>query len=209
MAAVAGSLLILTSLIGAVVGNTCTERLDPTRITFHTTFPGEFFGSSTIPTYCINGTSLNCGTEPLTLNRLTDGEYGDRVDSSQFIAWNNNSRVTLTRAAGSSALNSVRTVNLFFYHDPAGIGLPEFDLSGSISETLPGTPLLYTILGNQDLGAGDAQVRNVTLALPQSIVGNANRFHVAFTLMSGIQQFALSEVELCSDVGKLFCYYSS
>ena len=190
-----------------------SSTVDPTRIAFHATFPGEFFGSSTIPTNCINGTILNCITEPLTLNRLTDGDYGDtsdRVDYSQFIAWNNVSRVTLTRADGSSALNSVRTVNLFFYHDPAlGIGLPEFNLTGSTSETKPGATLPYTILGNQDLGAGDAQVRNVTLALPQSIVGDANRFHVAFTLMSGIQQFALSEVELCSDVGKLFCYYSS
>ena len=186
--------------------------MDPNRITFHATFPGEFFGSPTIPTYCINGTLVTCSTEPLTLNRLTDGEHGngsDRVDSSQFIAWNNKSRVTLTRS-GVRALNSVRTVNLFFYHDPAlGIGLPEFNLSGSISETLPGTPLLYTILGNQDLGAGDTQVRNVTLALTQSIVGDANRFHIAFSLISGVQQFALSEVELCSDVGKLFCYYSS
>ena len=187
--------------------------MDPTRISFHATFPGAFFGSPTIPTYCINATSLACTTDPLTLNRLTDGEYGngsDRVDYSQFIAWNNNSRVTLTRSGSTSALNSVRTVNLFFYHDPAlGIGLPVFNLSGSINERTPGAPLPYTILGNQDLGAGDAQVRNVTLALTQSIVGDANRFHIAFSLISGIQQFALSEVELCSDVGKLFCYYLS
>ena len=187
--------------------------MDPTRISFHATFPGEFFGSPTIPTYCINGTSLTCSTEPLTLNRLTDGEYGDgsdRVDYSQFIAWNNNSKVTLTRSGATSTLNSVRTVNLFFYHDPAlGIGLPEFNLSGSISETMPGAPLPYTILGNQDIGAGDAQVRNVTLALTQNIVGDANRFHITFSLASGVQQFALSEVELCSDVGKLFCYSSS
>ena len=187
--------------------------VEPNRITFDATFPGEFFGSPTIPTYCINATLLTCSTEPLTLNRLTDGEYGDgsdRVDYSQFVAWNGVSRITLTRTGGLGTLNSVRTVNLFFYHDPAlGIGLPEFNLSGSISETLPGTPLLYTILGNQDLGAGDTQVRNVTLALTQSIVGDANRFHIAFSLISGVQQFALSEVELCSDVGKLFCYYSS
>ena len=120
------------------------------------------------------------------------------------------SRVTLTRGGATSTLNSVRTVNLFFYHDPAlGIGLPEFNLTGSKSETTPGATLPYTILGNQDLGAGDAQVRNVTLALTQSIVGDANRFHIAFSLISGVQQFALSEVELCSDVGKLFCYSSS
>ena len=187
-----------------------SSTVDPSRITFHTTFPGEFFGSPTIPAYCTNVTYLVCSTEPLTLNRLTDGNGSDRVDSSQFIAWNNMSRVTLTRGGATSTLNSVRTVNLFFYHDPAlGIGLPEFNLSGSISETVPGTPLLYTILGNQDLGAGDTQVRNVTLALTQSIVGDANRFHIAFSLISGVQQFALSEVELCSDVGKLFCYYSS
>ena len=187
--------------------------VDPTRITFYATFPGEFFGSPTIPTDCTNSTVLSCSTDPLTLNRLTDGEYGDgsdTVDSSQFIAWNGVSRITPTRAAGADALNSVRTVNLFFYHDPAlGIGLPEFILSGSTSETIPGAPLPYTILGNQDLGAGDAQVRNVTLALTQSIVGDANRFHLAFSLMSGVQQFALSEIELCSDIGKLFCYYSS
>ena len=190
-----------------------SSTVDPSRITFHATFPGEFFGSPTIPTYCTNSTVLFCSTDPLTLNRLTDGEYGDTsdtVDYSHFIAWNGVSRITLTRADGADALNSVRTVNLFFYHDPAlGIGLPEFNLSGSTSETIPGTLLPYTILSNQDLGAGDAQVRNVTLALTQSIVGDANRFHLAFSLMSGVQQFALSEIELCSDVGKLFCYYSS
>ena len=190
-----------------------SSTVNLTRITFHITFPGDFFGSSTIPTYCINSTSLTCSTEPLTLNRLTDREYGDtsdRVDYSQFIAWNNMSRVILTRGGSADTLNSVRTVNLFFYHDPAlGIGLPEFNLSGSTSETMLGATLPYTILGNQDLGAGDAQIRNVTLALTQSIVGDANRFHIAFSLISGVQQFALSEVELCSDVGKLFCYYSS
>ena len=226
MAKVVGKLVILIGLIEAVVANTCNERMcfrcivvnmiprliscavNSTRITFQMAFPGEFFGSSTAPTYCTDGTTqLPCSTEPLTLNRLTDGEYGDTsngVNSSQFIAWNDSSRIALTRA-GDDTLSSVRTVNLYFYHNPTvGTGLPEFTLSGSKSETNEGAPVPYTILDNQDLQTTDAQIRNVTLALTQAIMEEANRFHIRFSLMTGVQQFALSEVELCSDIGKQF-----
>ena len=182
--------------------------VDPTRITFFSPFPGEFFGSSTAPTYCTSSTTLlSCGTDPLTLNRLTDGEYGDTsngVNSSQFIAWNESSRISLA-STGVNSLGSVRTVNLYFYHNPVlGIGLPEFTLSASNSETRLGDTLPYTILSNQDLEASDAQIRTVTLALTQAIMEEANRFHIRFSLMTDVQQFALSEVELCSDIGKQF-----
>ena len=182
--------------------------VDPTRITLFVPFPGEFFGSATAPTDCTDGTGqLSCSTDPLTLNRLTDGEYGDTsngVNSSQFIAWNESSRIA-PASTGDDTLGSVRTVNLYFYHNPTlGIDLPEFILSASNSETGLGDTLPYTILSNQDLEASDAQIRNVTLALTQDIMEEANRFHIRFSLMSDVQQFALSELELCSDIGKHF-----
>ena len=178
--------------------------VDPTRISLHEPVPGDFFGDSTIPDSCTSDPILICND--LSINPLTDGEYGDTskaVDSSQFIAWNENSRITLTRSGGTNTVGSVRTINLFFYHDPAlGIGLPELTIGASTTDIDPGDPLLYDIIGNQDLAAGDAQVRNVTIALSQNIVGDANRIHIAFSLTNGVQQFALSEVELCSDIGR-------
>ena len=178
--------------------------MDPTRISLHGPLPGDFFGNSTIPDSCSGDPTLICND--LSINPLTDGEYGDTsngVDSSQFIAWSESSRITLARAGDTDTLVSVRTINLFFYHDPAlGVGLPELIISASTSNADPGDPLQYNILGNQDLTAGDAQVRNVTIALSQNIVGDANRIHIAFSLTNSVQQFALSEVELCSDIGR-------
>ena len=93
---------------------------------------------------------------------------------------------------------------MYFYHDRVmGAGLPQFKLSSSTSEIMAGTPIPYTILGNQDLAAGDAQVRNVTLALclDDVVRVEGNRFHIQFSLTSGVEQFAISEVELCTDTG--------
>ena len=178
--------------------------MDPTRIILFEPLPGDLIGNSTIPDSCSGDPTLICN-DP-SINPLTDGEYGDTsngVDSSQFIAWSESSRITLTRAGSTDTLVSVRTINLFFYHDPPlGIGLPELTIGASTSSVDPGDPLLYDILGNQDLAASDAQVRNVTIALSQNIVGDANRIHIAFSLTNGVQQFALSEVELCSDIGR-------
>ena len=119
------------------------------------------------------------------------------------MAWSNNSNITITRI-GTDTLLLLRSMKVHFYHDRAvGAGLPQFNLSGSTSELTPGTPIPYAILGNQDLSAGNAQVRNVTLALllDTDIVGG-NRFHIQFFLTSGIQLFAISELELCyTDAG--------
>ena len=178
--------------------------MDQTRIALHEPLPGDFFGNSTIPDSCTGDPFVSCND--LSINPLTDGEYGDisnGVDSSQFIAWSESSRITLTRAGSTDTLVSVRTINLFFYHDPAlGVGLPELTIGASTADIDPGDPLLYDILSNQDLAADDAQVRNVTIALSQNIVGDANRIHIAFSLTNGVQQVALSEVELCSDIGR-------
>ena len=118
------------------------------------------------------------------------------------MAWSNNSNITITRV-GTDTLVQLRSMKVYFYHDrTVGAGLPQFNLSGSNSEITPGTPIPYAILGNQDLSVGDAQVRNVTLALllgTDTVVGN--RFHIQFFLMSGIQLFAISEIELCTDAG--------
>ena len=70
---------------------------------------------------------------------------------------------------------------------------------------MPGDPLTYTILGNLDLSQDDAQVRNVTLALTELPTEFANRFHIDFTLTDSIQQFAISELQLCGDEGNQ-CY---
>ena len=178
--------------------------VDLTRISLYEPHPGDFFGNSTIPDSCSGDPVASCSD--LSINPLTDGEYGDTsnaVDSSQFIAWNERSRFTLTRAGGIDTLGSVRTINLFFYHDPAlGIGLPNLTIGASTSDPDPGDPLQYDIIGNQDLAAGDAQVRNVTIALSSNIVGDANRIHISFSLRNGVQQFALSELELCADIGR-------
>ena len=167
--------------------------------------PGDFFGNSTYPDSCsrlFGDTGLSCldGQTP-----IHDEEYATpgRVDSSQFMAWNGSSRITLIQIGATDTLVGVRQINLNFYHEPeAGIGLPEFTLSASIFESLTGAPLPYTFLNNQDLSVDDAQVRNVTLALTEPITGSANRFHIEFSLTSDIQQFAVSEVHLCEDERK-------
>ena len=102
----------------------------------------------------------------------------------------------------------MRQVKLYFYHEPAsGIGLPEISLSGSTSDLLMlGDPLTYTILDNQDLTVDDAQVRNLTLALTEPITELVNRFHIQFSLTDNIQQFVVSEVQLCSNEGKLVIF---
>lgn len=174
-----------------------------TRIFLHQPYPGDFFGNSTIPDSCTDISPMTCHINP-----LTDGEYGDsspRVTSSQLLAWNESSGITLTPAPGTYTAVAARTINLYFYHNLAhGIGLPEITVSGSPSEsTLGGDPVTYAILGNQNLGADDAQIRSVTLALTQDFDGDAKRIHIAFSLVNGIQQFALSEVELCSTSGML------
>ena len=114
------------------------------------------------------------------------------------------SRITLLRAGAVDTITGVTQVKLYFYHEPAsGIGLPEFNLSVSTSDTMAGSPLTYTILGNQDLTVDDAQVRNVTLALTELITEPVNRFHIEFFLTDSIQQFAVSEVQLSNNSGKL------
>ena len=169
-------------------------------MTLHDPEPGEFFGNSTIPDTCTGVQFVTCDTSP-----ITDGDFGDissGVRSSEFMAWSNNSNIIITRI-GTDTLLPLRSLKVYFYHDRAvGAGLPQFNLSGSTNEITPGTPIPYTILGNQDLAAGDAQVRNVTLALllGTDIVGG-NRFHIQFFLMSGIQLFAISELELCTNAG--------
>ena len=179
----------------------------PTQTYFPMPFPGEFNGISTTPTSsgCNNvGSEILCNSGDIV---LTDGAFGDEggsIDPTKFIAWNDSSRISIQHAG---AVAAVKQINLFFYHEPAsGVGLPEFRLSAGTSDTMPGDPLPYTILGNQDLSQDDAQVRNVTLSLTELPTGFASRFHFAFTLTDSIQQFAMSELQLCVDQGNQ-CYY--
>ena len=145
--------------------------------------------------------NLHCNTNQVP---ITDGRYGNdpsRIDFSDFIAWNESSRIVFMHVG---ALTGERQVTLYFYHEPAsGIGLPEFNLSASTHAAMSGDPLTYTILGNQDLTVDDAQVRNVTLALTEPITEPVDRFHIEFFLTNSTRQFAVSEVQLCNDSGKL------
>ena len=171
-------------------------------------FPGDFFGISTTPD-CPGTTSLLCNNnEPQV--PIANGRYedtSDSIDPSEFFAWNENSRITLLRAGVIDTLTTVSQVSLYFYHEPAsGIGLPTFNLSASTSDLIPGDPLTYTILDNQDLTVNDTQVRNVTLALTEPITEPVNRFHIEFFLSDSIKQFAVSEVQLCNDSGKFHTY---
>ena len=169
-------------------------------------FPGDFFGNSTTPS-CRGSSALICSVDQVP---VTNGIYGytpNGINSTEFLAWNESSRITLRRAGELDTLTAVRQVKLYFYHEPAsGIGLPEFNLSGSIFDSVPGSPLTYTILDNQDLTVDDAQVRNLTLALTEPVTEPVNRFHIQFSLTDNIQQFAVSEVQLCSNEGKLVIF---
>ena len=176
------------------------STVHPDRVTIPTPEPGLFFGNSTLPASCVGEPILFCTTNP-----ITDGDYGDTsngVVSSEFMAWSSNSRVSFT-TIGTDTFSQLRRINLAIYHDrTVGAGLPNITLSASISETVAGTAIPYTILDNEDLEAGDAQVRNVTLVLVRMQRIEGNRFHIEFSFMSGIERFAISEVEFCTDTGR-------
>ena len=183
----------------------------PIQVYFVQPLPGDFFAISTTPS-CVGGTSqLICTVDEVP---ITNGRYGDtpgNIDPTEFLAWKeNSSRFSFIRSGALDTLTAVRQVNLFFYHEPAsGIGLPEFNLSGSNFElSMLGNPLTYTILGNQDMTVDDAQVRNVTLALTEPITEPVNRFHIRFYFTDSVQQFAISEIQLCSDEGKIHTSHS-
>ena len=129
---------------------------------------------------------------------FTDGIVGDETGTlspAAFHAWNSDSRINFEHT-----IAAVRQLNLFFYHNPSmGIGLPQFTFTTSDSTVLDGSPLQYTLLGNQDLSSGDATVRNVTIAL--TTTQSNTFFHIQFAMTSEIHQFAVSEVQLCSDAG--------
>ena len=187
----------------------CNEfsfTVHPDRITIPSPEPELFFGNSTLPASCVGEPPLACTTSP-----ITDGDYGDTsngVVSSEFMAWSSNSSVTFT-IVGTDTFSQLRKINLAIYHDrTVGAGLPNITLSASTTETMAGTAIPYTILDNEDLEAGDAQVRNVTLVLVGVGVGvgmqriEGNRFHIEFSFTSRIKLFAISEVELCTDTGR-------
>ena len=168
-------------------------------------FPGDFFGVSTLPDCSVpTETELIC---PVNEVVITDGRVGhtsESIDPTEFMAWNDNSRIILQRPIGPGGVGVVRQINIYFYHEPAeGIGLPDITVSVSNNSIPPfGPSIPYTILGNQDLTADDAQVRNVTLALSGQITESVSRLHINFSVTDSIHQFAVSEIQLCSDNGK-------
>ena len=199
------SLILLTQVFSSFT-------VMPTQTYFPLPFPGEFNGISTTPTSsgCLNfGPEILCEVNSNVTIKLTDGVFGDEggsIDPTKFIAWNDSSRISIQHS-DDEAVAAVKQLKLFFYHEPAsGVGLPEFRLSASTSDTILGDPLTYTILDNQDLSQDDAQVRNVTLALTELPTESANRFHIKFTLTDSIQQFAISELQLCGDEGNQYYY---
>ena len=177
------------------------HAVTPAVVNLPTSFPGDFFGVSTLPECsATTRTLLICHVNEVV---ITDGRVGhtsDSIDPTEFMAWNDSSRIILQRRG----VGVVRQVNIYFYHEPAaGIGLPDITVSAS-NDVIPpyGPSLSYTILGNQDLTADDAQVRNVTLALTEQITDSVTRLHINFSLTDSIHQFAVSEIQLCSDEGK-------
>ena len=134
------------------------------------------FGVSTLPG-CSAPPILFCPVDRVVITDGRVGHISDSIGPTEFMAWNDSSRIILVRPAFSEdpeGVSAVRDVNIYFYHEPAaGIGLPDIALSVSNSEDPPyGLSLLYTILGNQDLTKDDDQVRNVTLALTEEITGS-------------------------------------
>ena len=169
----------------------------PTRAQFQAPFPGDFLGNSTRPEGCSSLTDvIVCANISDTV--FTDGIVGDEtgtLSSAAFHAWNSDSRIIFEHTTAT-----VRQLNLFFYHNPSmGIGLPQFTFTTTDSVVLGGSPLEYTLLGNQDLSSGDATVRNVTIAL--TTTENNPFLHIQFAMTSEVHQFAVSEVQLCSDTG--------
>ena len=171
----------------------------PTRVRFQTPFPGDFFGHPTRPegSSCISLTGeIICTDVHDTV--FTDGIVGDETGTlspAAFYAWNTDSRINFEHTTAA-----VRQLNFFFYHNPSlGIGLPQFTFITTGSSVLTGTPLQYTLLRNQDLSSGDATVRNATIAL--TTTKSNTFFHIKFAMTSEIHQFAVSEVQLCSDAG--------
>ena len=188
-------IIIITITIVAVITPTIARFLEP--------FPGDFFGNSTRPegSSCISLTNEIICTD-VNDTVFTDGIVGDETGTlspAAFHAWNTDSRINFEYTTAA-----VRQLNLFFYHNPSlGIGLPQFTFITTGSLALTDTPLQYTLLGNQDLSSGDATVRNVTIALTTT-KSNAF-FHIKFAMTSEIHQFAVSEVQLCSDAGNNNC----
>ena len=171
----------------------------PTTARFQEPFPGNFFGHPTHPegSSCISLTNeLICTNIHDTV--FTDGIFGDETGTlspAAFHAWNTDSRINFEHTTAA-----VRQLNLFFYHNPSlRIGLPLITFITTGSPALTGTPLQYTLLGNQDLSSGDATVRNVTIAL--TTTKSNTFFRIEFAMTSEIHQFAVSEVQLCSDEG--------
>ena len=178
---------------------TIVAVIRPTRARFQEPFPGDFFGNSTRPegSSCIYLTNEIICTD-VNDTVFTDGIVGDETGTlspAAFHAWNTDSRLSFEHTTGA-----VRQLNLFFYHNPSlGIGLPQITFITTGSTALTCKPLQYTLLGNQDLSSGDATVRNVTIAL--TTTKNNTFFHIKFAMTSEIHQFAVSEVQLCSDEG--------
>ena len=181
---------------------TIVAVIRPTRTRFQEPFPGDFFGNSTRPggSGCISLTNEIICTD-VNDTVFTDGIVGDETGTlspAAFHAWNTDCRINFEHTTAS-----VRQLNLFFYHNPSlGIGLPQFTFITTGSPALTGTPLQYTLLGNHDLSSGDATVRNVTIAL--TTTKSNTFFHIKFAMTSEIHQFAVSEVQLCSDAGIIF-----
>ena len=174
----------------------------PSQIILLLPFPIKLFVDSSLPT-CLGGTALLiCNSDEFMLN---DGEVGYSEGStvpSEFLVWTNSSRIVLQCISGGSVA-TIKQVNLYFYHDPAsGLGLPEFSLSASNYESEPGDPLSFVVFWNQKLSmdAESSGIRNVILVITKQIAENSGHFHIGFTLMGDVKQFAVSELHI-SDTG--------
>ena len=182
--------IIIVMMMMIIIIITIVAVITPTRARFQEPFPGDFFGHLTRP----EGSSCISRTSEIICTDVHDTVFTDRIVGA-FHAWNTDSRINFEHTTAA-----VRQLNLFFYHNPSmGIGLPQITYITTGSPSLTGTPLQYTLLGNQDLSSGDATVRNVTIAL--TTTKSNTFFHIQFAITSEIHQFAVSELQLCSDEG--------
>ena len=154
-------------------------------------------GVVTISPCVPQGGSVSC---PNSTNLLHDGVLGSgTVENLQTFSWNQN--VDIHYEFPLSNLNHPRLVNLYFYNEPtasAPVVLPIIELG---SEDIV---LEYTILGNQDLSQRDSQYRSVSLAITTDYDDvTYDDFFVKFSFQRTNQWVVLSEIELCTKMGKI------
>ena len=144
--------------------------------------------------------ALICNPDDIILRNGVIGSERDNIDPTEFLAWSASSSIVLQC---EEEVKSVRAINIYFYHDPAsGAVLPDFNVSGSHFDSQAGDPLNYIVVWNQDTTKSDTTgVQNVILNFTQQFAENFTYLHIGFDLENSSQQFVISELDVCYDLG--------